>query len=112
MARQLPPRQACSLAIRILEGYDDEDAQNHIDVDIEEDDVVYNINPDGNEDSDSSMVESEEVDELIDDAEDWIFHEDTTESENSDEEDSALGADETIIARDGTVWRTRAQPGG
>jgi hypothetical protein len=62
MFRQLLPRRARDAAIRRLEGYDNEDAENQVDATIEEDDVAQqNESADGEVDQYGGRVELDEL---------------------------------------------------
>ena len=93
MSRQLPERRARSIAVRRLEGF--EEAGDNISHEIEEDDVAQLHQ----EDPPFEEVEEEGLgnDEVVEDAEEWVFHED----DSFDENDEDCDEEEMLFAADG-----------
>ena len=104
-SRQLPERSARSIAVRRLEGF--EDAEDTIHHDIEDDDVAQ-MHPDVIEEE--VMEDGDEIDEIVEEAEDWAFHESIDGSE--EEDDDVNLEEEELTSSDGTRWSCTAERAG
>ena len=106
ISRQLPERSARSIAVRRLEGF--EEAADVIYHEIEEDDVAQFQQEAFT--GEEIMEEGAGNDEIVEDAEDWVFHENRSVDENDDEGDHTedFDEDEMLIAADGTHWSRSA----
>jgi hypothetical protein len=98
--------------IRLLEGYDDEDAENHVNPEIQEDDVAYipKVSDTLSDEDNVDYLEcSMDMDELVEDAEEWVFQSDHSDDES--EEYDAQSEDRLGItqSRDGTEWHTQGE---
>ena len=104
MSRQLPERRARSIAVRRLEGF--EEAGDNISHEIEEDDVAQLHQ----EDPPFEEVEEEGLgnDEVVEDAEEWVFHED----DSFDENDEDCDEEEMLFSADGTHWSRNTESVG
>jgi hypothetical protein len=95
-----------------MEGYDDVDAIKQVSMIIADDDVAQAQEQDEDDEDDTDDVDGDlELDEVVAEAEDWVFHSDYSESEESseveeeEEEEESAGA----FSPDGSEWNLHAE---